>query len=361
MELKMHQPQISSEMVYLDRHKLERLRIAAGLSMNELKATLDAGSHRSVSRNTVDKAFREEGVWPGVARAIAEFFGCGVVELLSPRDPRYEPPAAIPQGLEWEWERESILPPGGLRASNGLYFVVCRMKHRHIPGRLGRGKFYLFGGLSASDREEKHAHAKRHAEVCSRIASHRNLAENESITPVQGDAGWWVVDRWIDARPLATALENGRWQADNLASLMKGIAAGLAALHRVNIVMRELAPLRVLVANDDGRAVLTEFELAKFLEGASSVAPNEAWPDDPYRAPEVDSGEVSVACDLYSWARILVHAACGFLPAPGEDIDALTRVAVPKPVWAIARRCLHPAPTQRPASIDEVLHAIRKW
>jgi serine/threonine protein kinase len=309
----------------------------------------------------VDKAFRDEGVWPGNAQTIAEFFEQSVLELLAPCDPRYEPPAIIPHGHVWEWERETILPPGSYGASNGLYFVVCRMKHRHIPGRLGRGKFYLLSGLPSSEREEKHAHVKRHAEVCSRIGSHPNLAENQSIAPVQGEEGWWVVDRWIDSQPLSEQLKHGRLPADKLASLMKGIAAGLSALHRAQVIMRELAPSRVLIANDDGRAVLTEFELAKLLEGAPTVAPNQTWPEDPYRAPEVDSGEASAACDLYSWARILVHAACGVLPTPGGDVDALTRIALPKAVWGITRRCLQPAPTARPVSIDEVQHAIRNW
>jgi serine/threonine protein kinase len=362
MNIEMAKPKVSNELVYLDRGKLERLRVAAGLSMSELKSALDDENNpRSVSRNTVDKAFREEGVWPGNAQAIADFFEHSVIELLAPHDPRYEPPAAIMQGIEWEWEREAILQPGGFRASNGLHFFVCRMKHRHIPHRLGRGKFYLLSALPRSEREEMHARVQRHAEVCSRIGTHPNLAENESTTPVQGGEGWWIVDRWIESQPLSEILEMGRLPAEKLASLMKGIAEGLSALHRAQIVMRELAPSRVLIAKNGSRPVLTEFELAKLLEGAPTVAPNESWPEDPYRAPEIDSGVVGVAADLYSWGRILVHAACGSLPSTGEDLDALMRVGLPKPVWGIARRCLYPAPSARPASIDEVLHAIRNW
>jgi serine/threonine protein kinase len=362
MNIEMPKPKVSAELVYLDRSKLERLRVAAGLSMSELKSALDDnGNPRSVSRNTVDKAFREEGVWPGNAQAIADFFEHSVIELLAPHDPRYEPPAGITHGLEWEWEREAILKPGGFRASNGLHFFVCRMRHRHIPGRLGRGKFYLLSGLPSSQREEMQAHVKRHADVCSKIGLHRNLAENVSATPVYGGEGWWAVDRWIDSRPLSEILESGHFPADILPTLMKEIAEGLAALHRAHVVMRELAPSRVLIANRDGRAILTEFELAKLLEGAPTVAPNDSWPEDPYRAPEIDSGEVSVASDLYSWARILVHAACGSLPWNGEDHDPLLRLGLPKGVWGITRRCLHPAPSDRPASIDEVLHAIRNW
>jgi serine/threonine protein kinase len=353
---------ISDEMVYLDRRKLEKLRVAAGLSMSELKFALDNPSgHRGVSHNTVDKAFREEGIWPGNAKAIADFFERSVEELFAPHDPRYEPPAAITQGIEWEWEREAVLSPGIYQSSNGLHFLVYRMKHRYIPGRLGRGKLYLLSGLTLSEREETNARVKRHAEVCNRIGIHRNLAENESTTPVQGGEGWWIVDRWIDSHPLSDVLETRTIPPELLATLMKDIAAGLSALHRAEIVMRELAPSRVLITNDDGRALLTEFELAKLLGGDPTVAPDESWPEDPYRAPEVDSGEVTPAADLYSWARILVHAACGVCPPMGKDQDALMRLGLPKAIWGIARRCLHPAPSARPASIDEVLHAIRNW
>ena len=63
---------------------------------------------------------------------------------------------------------------------------------------------------------------------------------------------------------------------------MREIAGGLSALHRAQIVMRELAPSRVLLAKSDGRAVLTDFELAKLLAGGPTVSPGEEWPEDPY-------------------------------------------------------------------------------
>ena len=37
------------------------------------------------------------------------------------------------------------------------------------------------------------------------------------------------------------------------------------------------------------------------------------WPDDPYRAPEVEGGVADATTDLFSWARILLHAAASSL------------------------------------------------
>jgi serine/threonine protein kinase len=142
---------------------------------------------------------------------------------------------------------------------------------------------------------------------------------------------------------------------------MQQIADGLSVLHGNQVILRELAPSRVLIAEADGQPILTDFELAKLLTGEPTVRPDEPWPDDPYRAPEVESGEVSFSADLYSWARILVHAACGFLPPSGEDVAALTNAGLPKRVWGIARSCLELDKSNRPADVSKVQAALRNW
>lgn len=364
----MRSAKVSEELVYLDRSQLEQLRVANGLSMHALKKSLAKmsnvtapGSRHSISPNVVDKVFRGEGVWPDVAKFLADYFECGVLELLAPHDPRYLPPVEVASGVPWEWELDEILEPGGYRASNGLHFFLCRMRHRHTANRLGRGKFYLLSGLSSTQRAIQRTQLQRHADICHSLGRHPQLAENESSTPIIGEAGWWVVDRWLEARTLADRLRDSAWPAADLPRLMKEIAAGLARLHAAKVIMRELAPSRVLITIADEQPVLTDFELAKLLTGAPTVSPSGPWPDDPYRAPEVESGDVSFASDLYSWARILVHAACGSLPPKGEELAALTKSALPKSVWGIARDCLARAPEDRPQSIADVQQALRRW
>ncbi len=358
------------ELVYLDSFKLKRLLIERGWSDTRLKDLLNADEVQgrrsphdrvAVGRNTIDKALRGDGVRRDVATFIANYFECSTLELLAPRDPCYLPPLSTTTGMEWEWSIDEALHQGGRMAANGLHFVLFRMKHRHTGGQLGRGKFYLLSGLAASDRDRKREQLQRHPVVCSKIGRHPNLAEVISSTPTAGEDGWWVVERWIDGTPLSEILSAGRFQPADLPRLMREIASGLSALHRAQIVMRELAPSRVLLAKADGRAVLTDFELAKLLEGGPTVSPGEEWPEDPYRADEVGPTEVTVQADLYSWARILVHAAAGRLPARGEDINVVAKCGLPKRVWVTAQSCLEPAPSRRPASMDEVEEVIRDW
>jgi serine/threonine protein kinase len=363
-------PSTDPELVYLDSFKLKRLLIERGLSDTRLKNLLNPDAmpdqispndRVAAARNTIDKALRGDGVRRDVAKFIADYFECNVLDLLDPRDPYYLPPTTSTTGMEWEWTIDGPLQRGSRMAANGLHFVLFRMKHRHTAGQLGRGKFYLLSGLAASDRDRKREQLQRHPQVCQQIGLHPQLAEVISSTPTAGEDGWWVVERWLDGMPLSDVLSAGRFPPADLPRLMREIAGGLSTLHRAKIVMRELAPSRVLLAKADSRAVLTDFELAKLLAGGPTVSPGDEWPEDPYRAEEVGPGEVTVQADLYSWGRILVHAAAGRLPARGEDINVVAKCGLPKRVWVTVQSCLEPAPSHRPASMEEVLEVIRDW
>jgi len=115
----------------------------------------------------------------------------------------------------------------------------------------------------------------------------------------------------------------------------------------------------VILAKSDGRAVLTDFELAKLLDTGPTVSAN--WPDDVYRAPEVDAGAADERSDLYSWARVLIHAATGQRPSNEEGKNMLINPGLPEAVWRLATRCLAKRPSARPASVRDVLPVLQEW
>lgn len=373
----MDKPACDPELVYLDVRKLARLRIQRGLSVSALKVALDKLDKyvSRVSPNSVDTALKGGGIRPGTAKSIADFFEVDVLDLLDPRDAHYEPPLPKIPSVPWEWEIDKSQPPRSQFTSNGLWMTVCRLKHRHTRNQLARGKFYLLSGLAAAELPHKQEHLRRHANVCQHLGRHPQIAENITSAPTANDLGWWVVDQWVAGKSLAeylgspietaadqiTQREVPSWPHDQLPRLMQQVAAGLAILHNKGVIMRELAPSRVWIAEADGQPMLTDFELAKLLTGEPTVRPDESWPDDPYRAPEVESGEVSFRSDLYSWARILVHAACGFLPVYGQEAAALDSAGLPKRVWAIARSCLDLDAANRPADVSQLQSTIRNW
>jgi serine/threonine protein kinase len=289
-----------------------------------------------------------------------------VTDLLSVRDLSYvAPPAAsYPTSPSSEWEAENS-ENRDRRSSNGLHYIICKMRHRYTPNRQGRGKFYFTGcspEIGSASLQDKLA---RHAEICVRVRAHRNIASNLTCTPVGENTGWWVIDEWVGVHSLADRLENGPWPISHLPRLLLDIALGLQALHNAKVLFRELAPARVLISDLDGHAVLTDFELAKLLDASRSVS--SSWPEDPFRAPEVDSAKlgdetnISIQADFYSLGKTAVAAAAGAQVDVDSPKSILNKAGVPKPISDFLIKCLNPDSEKRPESLEPLISKLNAW
>jgi serine/threonine protein kinase len=168
-----------------------------------------------------------------------------------------------------------------------------------------------------------------------------------------------VIDDWVGKHTVGERLEAEPWRAAHLPRLLLDVAQGLAALHAVGIVFRELAPARVLIADQGTRAVLTDFELAKLLDGSPSVSSE--WPEDPYRAPEVDGGGATIQSDLYSFGKLAVAAAAGGKVDDTNATVALGKASVPKRLAKYLVDCLEPVPKKRPPELSVLLKELTRW
>lgn len=341
------------QLVFLDPVLMDRARINVGLSVSEFADEV------MINYRTMREIYRRGGVLPSKAKKIATTLGCDVVELLAPWDPRYVlPKTASPWLGESEWERVQH-PECGRLAANGLYYIVCKMRHRHTPGKLGRGKFYVLSWLRAELTEDVRRKLSRHAEVCTKVKLHPHVAINHTSTPTGNQDGWWVVDEWVGEQTLADHLEQGPWPQAALPRLLHEIALGLSALHASGVVFRELAPSRVLIADNDGRAVLTDFELAKLLEGVPS-GPKD-WPEDSFRAPEVDGGGTNEAVDVFSFGRLAATAINGSVPAIGDEAAVFAKSALPKRLQKLFTESVSPSPAQRLAELPPLIKELARW
>jgi serine/threonine-protein kinase len=182
---------------------------------------------------------------------------------------------------------------------------------------------------------------------------------NEKTASVDGNRIWWVIDHWVEGTSLAERLDEGPLDGDSLPRVMKQILEGLAVLHEHEILRRELSPEFIILTESDDSVVLTDFELGKFLDKSPTVSGE--WRDDAYRAEEVAVGKATVRSDLYSWGRILVHAALGELPDPGEDVAAVEELKLKPGVRRVVSACLQRNQDRRPANAQEVVKAIGHW
>ena len=338
--------------VVLDRVKILRLMTNRGFSKYAL------ASEAEIERNTLNRALRGDGVFPETAKVIADALKV-TVEQLRPDAGESDDEQSFQLPPTREWQPIELISPW-MTASNGLQFRVCRMQHREFTEWVGRGKFYDLLGVPTDQQSQLHEHLLRHTRVTKLVEDSPHVARTLSVTPVSHRAAWWVIDQWIGTTTLAERLESQPvWPREALPRLMREIAFGLQALHRVGIVFRELAPSRVLLAESDGRVVLTDFELAKLLDGRPTVSAE--WPDDPYRAPEIDSGEATVAADIFSWASVLIRASTGALPVAADDTTALKNARLPLAVTKLAASCLSLNAAKRPRTIDDILDVLSHW
>lgn len=321
------------------------------MSRTEFADRLDG----TVSRNTVIRAFAGHPIRIRTARDLAKALRVASLEELLPED---DSTAADQPEYCGEWEVTSQLS-GWITEANGLQYRICRLQHRFIADRPGRGKEYDLQNPVTRERERIEHYLCRHAAVSEKLRGDPHFAETLNTFPAADRQSWWVVDRLIEGTTLQARLQSGPLARPELAHVMKGVLDSLEALHRAGIVFRELAPRRVLLAQADDRVLLTDFELARLLDSQHSVSTS--WPDGPYRAPELASGPADFRVDIYSWARLLLEAATGSLPPPGGDQDALLMAGLPKTVWRVAADCLSPFPQDRPPSVARVRRALSRW
>ena len=108
---------------------------------------------------------------------------------------------------------------------------------------------------------------------------------------------------------------------------------GLDAVHRARIVHRDIKPQNILI-DQEGRARLTDFGLARFLEETTSISAHERVVGSPhFMAPEQWRGEkLTAAADLYAMGLVLYFTLTGKLPYEGEPQVALMYKHLHQPI-----------------------------
>jgi cold shock CspA family protein/predicted Ser/Thr protein kinase len=113
----------------------------------------------------------------------------------------------------------------------------------------------------------------------------------------------------------------------NAAAVAAGIAAGIAAIHKADVIHRDLTPANVILS-PAGTPVIIDFGLARARRNTQDLTqPGRHVGTLYYASPErVNRAHVSEAADIFSWAGITVFAATGSPPFGGEGVPLL-RVA----------------------------------
>ncbi|MCC7013887.1 MAG: protein kinase [Planctomycetes bacterium] len=207
-------------------------------------------------------------------------------------------------------------------------------------------KVIAFGGTAAADFL---ARFEQEAQVSARL-------EHPNILPVhdcgQQDGFAYFVMRLVRGGTLAQRMAQGRVPDAQALAILEQIARALDHAHSLHVVHRDVKPANILLSGD-GQALLSDFGIAKLLEGSTLQSEPGSNPCTPaYASPDPLAGEAPDGrSDQYSLAVIAYELLDGKRPFNSDSARELIyqHAAKPPPFsgsWFDAR--------------PQVVHALRR-
>ncbi|MEO3842814.1 serine/threonine-protein kinase [Streptomyces sp. B22F1] len=174
----------------------------------------------------------------------------------------------------------------------------------------------------------------------------------------------WVATGYVAGPSLGDAVaEHGPLPEETLRPMGAGLAEALAAVHGLGLVHRDVKPSNVLLTLDGPR--LIDFGIARATDGTASLTASGASVGSPgYMSPEQILGRpVTGAGDVFSLGAVLVFAATGRSPFPGDSAPTLLYLVVHEEpqlhglsgeLGELALACLSKDPAGRPEPAELV-------
>jgi hypothetical protein len=221
----------------------------------------------------------------------------------------------------------------------GQYRIV------RLLGRGGMGAVYLARDLTL-DREvaikvvktdegarETFERLRREAKTAARL-SHPNIVPLHAFGEVEGMP--YFVMGYVRGEPLAARLRrDGKLPEDEARRVLAEVADALDHAHRQGIVHRDVKPDNVLLEDESGRALLTDFGVAKAAGKGETLTRMGSVVGTPhYMSPEQAAGRADIdgRTDIYSLGVMAYAMLAGRLPFEGGTAaDVLTKHLTQEP------------------------------
>jgi tetratricopeptide (TPR) repeat protein len=259
------------------------------------------------------------------------------------------------------YEIQSLLGRGGM----GIVY-----KARHIGlGRTVAIKMLLAGPHAGGPEL---ARFRAEAEAVARL-QHPHVVQVFEV----GDHGGqpYFSLEYVDGGHLGQQIGGTPQPPRDAAQLVETLARAVHEAHQRGVVHRDLKPANILL-RADGTPKISDFGLAKRLEGESQTVTGAVMGTPSYMAPEQARGdkEIGPAADIYALGAILYEALTGRAPFRGETPwDTVAQVIADEPVpptrlqpklprdlETICVKCLQKEPSRRYASAEELADELRR-
>ncbi len=202
-------------------------------------------------------------------------------------------------------------------------------------------------------REVHLARQVTHPNVCRiyDVFRHRPLGADGSVREVV-----FLAMELLRGETLADRLlREGRFQTTDILPIVRQMAEGLAAAHRVGVVHRDFKSPNVMLVEPNApdqemRVVVTDFGLARRSAQGEATAFTLSFADageisgtPAYMAPEqVEGGDVTPATDVYALGVVLYELATGVQPFVADSADSDGHQAAARTAPASDGPCARP-------------------
>ncbi len=143
----------------------------------------------------------------------------------------------------------------------------------------------------------------------------------------------YFVMEYVSGDPIAERLrQEGRMPPEEVRRILVDLADALHYAHGLSVIHRDVKPANVLIDDLSGRVLLTDFGIAKTLNGAESQTTGVAAGTLGYMPPEAFSdGEIDHRADIYSLGVLGYEMIAGRRPFTGDNAFQLIHHTVNTP------------------------------
>jgi len=135
----------------------------------------------------------------------------------------------------------------------------------------------------------------------------------------------------------ARVRERGPLRGREAVRVLQEVAWALAYAHAEGVVHRDVKPDNILLEDGSGRALVTDFGIARVRTDPGVAESDEVFGTAEFMSPEQASGrEVGPASDLYSLGVVGYYAVTGTLPFEGSSVASVLAKHLTQPAPALA-------------------------
>jgi serine/threonine protein kinase len=202
--------------------------------------------------------------------------------------------------------------------------------------------------------------------------SHHNIVPIHRADEIHGQV--FFVMGYIDGGALSQRIrERGTLAPSEVVRMLRDVAEALGYAHARGVIHRDVKAENILLDGMDGRALVTDFGIARLAEAAPLTSTGQLLGTVYYLSPEQISGDaVDARSDIYSLGIVGYFALAGVFPFDGtlasavlishvtKPAPSLASVAprVPRVVCEIVDRCLSKSPDDRYQDCAQLANAL---